>query len=185
LTQRQTANAFAADLLHYLHDEPVQACPPSATYRFGKFIRRNRGAVIAASLVLLSLVAGVIGTTAGMLDADRAAGAERKAISDALGQKHLADQAAEKEGQAKLREAQRADGEQKAKLLAEARRKEAERNLAVARKGNEILGSVFAELDPKAIAESGRPLKDILRENLGKAVRLPCALGLAWRRRTG
>ena len=49
--------------------------------------------------------------------------------------------------------------------------KEAERNLAFAKKGNEILGSVFAGLDPKKIAESGRPLQDVLRENLVKAVK--------------
>ena len=32
----ETANGLAADLRRYLHDEPVQACPPSALYRFGK-----------------------------------------------------------------------------------------------------------------------------------------------------
>src|SRR5262249_17622451 len=30
----ETANAFAADVQHYLNDEPVLACPPSAWYRF-------------------------------------------------------------------------------------------------------------------------------------------------------
>ena len=55
-------------------------------------------------------------------------------------------------------------------MRAEQRRQEAERNLAFAKKGNEILGSVFAGLDPKKIAESGRPLQDVLRENLVKAV---------------
>src|SRR6185436_19687672 len=29
----ETANGLAADLRHYLVDEPVQACPPSAGYR--------------------------------------------------------------------------------------------------------------------------------------------------------
>jgi eukaryotic-like serine/threonine-protein kinase len=56
-------------------------------------------------------------------------------------------------------------------IRAEQRRREAERNLAFARKGNEILGSVFAGLDPEKIAESGRPLHDVLRENLVKAVK--------------
>ena len=56
-------------------------------------------------------------------------------------------------------------------IRAEQRRQEAERNLAFAKKGNEILGSVFAGLDPKKIAESGRPLQDVLRENLVKAVK--------------
>ena len=38
----ETASALAADVQRYLNDEPVQACPPSAWYRFRKFARRNR-----------------------------------------------------------------------------------------------------------------------------------------------
>ena len=55
--------ALAADLEHHLNDEAVTACPPSAGYRLRKFVRRNKGPVLAASLVLLALVGGVIGTT--------------------------------------------------------------------------------------------------------------------------
>ena len=44
----ETASGFAADIERYLHDEPVQACPPSAAYRFRKFARRNKAALIAA-----------------------------------------------------------------------------------------------------------------------------------------
>jgi tetratricopeptide (TPR) repeat protein len=146
----ETANGFAKDIERFLKHEPVIAGPPSAIYRLRKFVRRNRPQVIAASLVLLALVAGVIGTTSGMLQANRAAEQERRA---------------------KDREAERADGEQKAKQEAEARRQEAERNLAFARKGNEILGSVFAGLDPRRIAESHRPLQDVLSEQLEKAVK--------------
>src|SRR5262249_11939679 len=51
----ESASAFAADVRRYLRDEPVQACPPSAWYRFGKFARRNRRPVIAASLLVLAL----------------------------------------------------------------------------------------------------------------------------------
>ena len=38
----ETANGFAMDVQRYLANEPVQACPPSAVYRFRKFARRNR-----------------------------------------------------------------------------------------------------------------------------------------------
>src|SRR5258705_1522309 len=38
----ETANDLAADVLRYLDDEPVQACPPSGSYRSRKFARRNR-----------------------------------------------------------------------------------------------------------------------------------------------
>jgi non-specific serine/threonine protein kinase/serine/threonine-protein kinase len=67
----ETANALARDLQRYLADEPVRACPPSAGYRLKKFVRRNKGPVLAAGLVLLTLVVGVIGTTWGLFRADQ------------------------------------------------------------------------------------------------------------------
>jgi serine/threonine protein kinase len=75
----ETASAFAADVEHYLSDEPVSAGPPSARYRLRKFVRRHRGPVLAASLVLLALLVGVIGTSFGLLRAEEAADDERKA----------------------------------------------------------------------------------------------------------
>jgi WD40 repeat protein/serine/threonine protein kinase len=56
----ETANAFAQDVQHYLADEPVQACPPSALYRFRKFVRRNRVGLVTAVLITASLVVGVV-----------------------------------------------------------------------------------------------------------------------------
>jgi eukaryotic-like serine/threonine-protein kinase len=61
-----TANGFAADVLRHLANEPVLAAPPSRAYRMRKFVRKNRGAVIAASLVLLALLGGIAGTTWGL-----------------------------------------------------------------------------------------------------------------------
>jgi eukaryotic-like serine/threonine-protein kinase len=68
----ETANALAADVQRYLADEPVQAGPPSRWYRLQKFVRRNRGPVLAAALVLLALVGGVVGTTWGLIRAEHA-----------------------------------------------------------------------------------------------------------------
>src|SRR5689334_7832142 len=48
-----TASSFAADAQRYLHDEPVQACPPSAVYRLRKFARRNKVALITASAIAM------------------------------------------------------------------------------------------------------------------------------------
>jgi WD40 repeat protein/serine/threonine protein kinase len=56
----ETANDFAADLMRYLADQPVQACPPSACYRVRKFVRRNKRIVVTAALVSLTLVAGTV-----------------------------------------------------------------------------------------------------------------------------
>ena len=47
-----TANGLARDLQRYLADEVVEARPPSRGYRLKKFVRRHKGQVIAASLVL-------------------------------------------------------------------------------------------------------------------------------------
>ena len=49
----ETANGLATDVQRYLDDEPVQACPPSAWYRFRKFARRNKAALATASVVAL------------------------------------------------------------------------------------------------------------------------------------
>ena len=65
----ETANGFAADVQRYLTGEPVLAHPPSAGYRLKKFVRRHKGQVIAASLILLALIGGAIGTTYGVIEA--------------------------------------------------------------------------------------------------------------------
>jgi WD40 repeat protein/serine/threonine protein kinase len=61
----ETASAFAADVQRYLRDEPVEACPPSAWYRFRKFARRNQrglltAAVVALAVLLTAAVSGVL-----------------------------------------------------------------------------------------------------------------------------
>ncbi|MEX2168570.1 MAG: tetratricopeptide repeat protein, partial [Pirellulales bacterium] len=60
-----TASGFAADIERHLHDEPVEAGPPSAAYRFRKFARRNKSALAIAALVLffLAMLGGSVGWT--------------------------------------------------------------------------------------------------------------------------
>jgi tetratricopeptide (TPR) repeat protein len=67
----ETANGFAMDLQRYLADEPVLACPPSVRYRLRKLVMRNRSLVLAASVVVLCLVAGIITTSSGLIWAMR------------------------------------------------------------------------------------------------------------------
>src|SRR5262249_55557610 len=59
-----TASSFAADVQHYLHDEPVQACPPSRVYRLRKFARRNRAALMTASAFAVAVLLAVAGLAA-------------------------------------------------------------------------------------------------------------------------
>ncbi len=63
----ETANGLARDIQRYLDDEVVEARPPSTGYRIGKFVRRHRAQVMAAGLVLLALLAGIAGTTWGLI----------------------------------------------------------------------------------------------------------------------
>jgi serine/threonine protein kinase/tetratricopeptide (TPR) repeat protein len=56
----ETADGLARDVERYMADEPVQACPPSARYRLSKFARRNRAALLTASLVGATLIAGTV-----------------------------------------------------------------------------------------------------------------------------
>ena len=78
-----SAIGLAHDVERFLNNEPVLAGPPTAWYRTSKFIRRNRGRVIAASLVSLVLVGGIIGTTLGLVEARSAALAKEEARQDA------------------------------------------------------------------------------------------------------
>jgi serine/threonine protein kinase/tetratricopeptide (TPR) repeat protein len=83
----ETASNLAADVLRFLADEPVSATPPSRAYRLRKFVRRNRGAAVAASLVAGALVLGLIGTAAFALREaaarNRAEDAEENALARA------------------------------------------------------------------------------------------------------
>ncbi len=63
----ETAASFSKDVQHYLADEPVEACPPSARYRIKKFIRRNRVAVFVGSTLIMALIAGIVGTSIGLV----------------------------------------------------------------------------------------------------------------------
>jgi serine/threonine protein kinase/tetratricopeptide (TPR) repeat protein len=75
----ETANDFASDVMRYLTDQPVQACPPSAGYRLRKFVRRNKGPVAAGLALASLLVLGTVGTSVGLV---RALRAERKASEE-------------------------------------------------------------------------------------------------------
>ena len=84
----ETAAAFAADVQRYLNDEAVEACPPSARYRFRKFARRHKAAFLTGSAVAVamlvavgSLISGVVvlaTSNANVRHADRPLNVRRK-----------------------------------------------------------------------------------------------------------
>lgn len=63
----ETVSALGEDISRFLRNEPVLARPASRAYVMRKFIRRNRGGVIAASLILGTMLIGIAGTTVGLL----------------------------------------------------------------------------------------------------------------------
>ena len=55
-----SAGALAADLRHFLREEPIHARPASRIYRLNKFVRRNRTVVVATLLILVALAGGLV-----------------------------------------------------------------------------------------------------------------------------
>ncbi len=72
----QAASGLARDLEHYLADEPVEACPPTASYRLRKFARKYRTPMLVAGAFVLLLALGAI---VAAWQAVRATSAERVA----------------------------------------------------------------------------------------------------------
>ena len=67
----QSALELAEDIRRYLANEPIIARPPSTMYQLRKFAQRNKIAVTGAAAVVLALALGVVGTTQGMIEAQR------------------------------------------------------------------------------------------------------------------
>jgi eukaryotic-like serine/threonine-protein kinase len=154
----ETANAVSLDLQRYLADEPVLAGPPSRAYRLRKFLHRHRGPVLAAAVLLLALVAGITGTTLGLLRVNEA----RQAEAD---QRRQAEQAGAAERQAKLEAQAAAVAETKANAVAQQR-------LLQITKANDILASIFRDLNPRLEEKGGPPLLAQLGARLDQAAEL-------------
>ena len=80
----ESSAALADDIQHFLNNEPVTARPPSAAYRFKKFIRKNRGLALATTAILLALIAGVIGTSSAAVWAIKESRTSARLARDAV-----------------------------------------------------------------------------------------------------
>jgi tetratricopeptide (TPR) repeat protein len=196
----ETANGLALDLQRYLADEPVQAGPPSATYRLRKFVRRHRGPVLAGLLLLLALVLGMAGTTVGLVLAEQARQAEaeqrgqtecdrddkekaralaaRKAV-EAQESAKAAEVAAEEERKARKLADKSAAAERLAKTEAEkataaaiVAKLKVQKHLEQVLNNNLILVSIFRDLDPRREDNLGISIQAQLAEQLVRAAEL-------------
>jgi tetratricopeptide (TPR) repeat protein len=140
----ETPNGLAQDVERYLNDETVIACPPSAWYRLRKFVRRNKGPVLAAAIVFLVLVGGIVGTTFGLVRAQLAWAAEaERAEGERMATQEMKTERDEKE---------------KARLLAVTQRELAEKNEKRAERQKRIAQAVrkFLQMDLLRMADAWR-----------------------------
>jgi serine/threonine protein kinase/tetratricopeptide (TPR) repeat protein len=172
----ESAGGLARDVERYLADEPVEAQPPSMRYRVGKFVRRNRGPVAAAFLVLLALLAGVAAATWGLIRAERARASEAER---AEGERQAKDQEARERDRAVGAEKQSRESEADTQAFS---RFLVEDVLAAARPQGEQGGLGVDVTVRRALAEAagkiperfrGRPRAEALaRHDLGVTFRL-------------
>jgi WD40 repeat protein/serine/threonine protein kinase len=88
-----SAGGLARDVERYLNDEPIEARPPSAWYRFGKLARRNKVALVTVALVAAALLLGTATSTWQALRATAAEGEARRNEEAAQDEKRAADRA--------------------------------------------------------------------------------------------
>ena len=151
-----TAEALADDVRRYLKGEALEAGPESASYRLKKSFRRHRGPVIAASLVSLSLVAGIVASLGFAMEADIANGLAQTTLKLAMESKIEAeeqtviarDQAVIAEDNRLLAEEKSAEANAAVSALEEQRdaaKLEAEKATALA----DFLGEILSSVNPR------------------------------------
>jgi serine/threonine protein kinase/tetratricopeptide (TPR) repeat protein len=148
----ETANGLARDVQHYLADEPVQACPPSAWYRVRKFARRNKAGLAVAAGAFLAVT--VMAVTIGWAVRDRAA--REAEIEQAEIRKQAEKERAETTRRAKVESQVRAAVKAARMLIVENKLAVARQELAAARVR---LGS-----DPAAFGDLGEEIKALEAE---------------------
>lgn len=152
----ETASSLATDVGRYLSGEAVVAAPPSTTYRVRKFVRRNRGPVLAGSAVMAALVVGAV---AFAWQAKVARHQRDLALS---AQQAEAEQRAQADAARGLAQAEQARAQAK-EAEARAQEAEAQKQAAIARAVLTFQTDMLAAVDPENLPrdpKTGEPLKD-------------------------
>ena len=109
----ETANGLAHDIQRHLDNEPVNARPPSRTYRLQKMVRRNKLAVSAVAAVAAALIVGLGVSTWSFV---RERHARQRAVAAEREQSRLRQEAEKARGE---EAAQRQKVQEKSQQLAE------------------------------------------------------------------
>jgi serine/threonine protein kinase len=147
-----TAQELADDLKRFLEDRPIRARPPTLWQKTYKWSRRHR-ALVTVGVVALAVISIVgLASTALVWRAYRAEGVQ-------LARAERAE------------ESTRADADRARQGEEKARRSDAEarKRLGQLEKGNQIITSIFADLDIRKVKEGTEPLEAVLAKRLVKA----------------
>ena len=80
-----TVDAFAEDLRRWLEGRPVSARPDTLGYRTARFVRRNRTAVVASSVVAATLLIAVVSVLFQRAEAAERVASERDKLRETQG----------------------------------------------------------------------------------------------------
>ena len=109
-----TANGLARDIERYLHEEPVEAGPPSARYRLRKLAWKHRRSLATAAALLLLVIIGAVVSSALAAWAMREERLAQQRLNEATTQKERAEKA---ETEAKDNEAKTKKSEEDTKAV--------------------------------------------------------------------
>jgi eukaryotic-like serine/threonine-protein kinase len=163
----ESASAVAADIGRHLHNEPVTASPPSATYLLQKLVRRNRLAFAAAAAIAAALVIG-LGVAMWAFVQEKAA--RERAVAAEREQRKAraqAESARNNESQQRALAEEARGNEAKQRLAAEAEEKKAKMAAAKSEQAFRFMGQMLTGIGPSVAA--GRDTT-LLREIVDKTI---------------
>jgi tetratricopeptide (TPR) repeat protein len=140
-----STQALAGDIERWLADESVTAYREPLAASARRWVRRHARVVTAAGAALL-----VAAVALGLL----------------AWQRELARQAVSQEQAETVKER---DAKEIARAAAVAANEQAQKRLKQVERANEILGSIFVDLDPTKAEKEGKPLQAVLGERLDRA----------------
>jgi serine/threonine protein kinase/WD40 repeat protein len=151
----ETANGLVRDIERYLHDEPVEACPPSVGYRMRKFMRRHRAPVGIGGIVVFLLAAVLVNHFVGYVRLKEARGRAAEAANRA----RMAELEALNSLDQAVRERERAGTAEKQAQDERDRAREAERQARAERDRSLVAERQAAEQRDRAVAAEQQALR--------------------------